>query len=150
MFIPIINKNGRDLIKDSEGLRLRAYMCSAHVWTIGYGSTRGIDGLPIKQGDIITVPQAEMLFERDINIFSYAIRKLLCVEITNNQFSALVSLAYNIGVGNFRASTLLRKLNRGDFDGCQAEFGKWRRANGKILPGLVARRERERLLFNSG
>jgi lysozyme len=147
--IPMINTYGRQMIKDSEGLRLNAYLCSALVWTIGYGSTRGTDGLPVEKSDVINIDIANQLFERDINVFSFAVRKLLKVPVTVNQFSALVSLAYNIGIGNFRASTLLRKLNRGDTEGASQEFWKWRRANGKILPGLVARRERERILFTS-
>lgn len=145
--IPVLSSEDHKLIKESEGLRLNAYQCSANVWTIGFGSTRGMDGAPVKPGQSITIEQARALYVRDINIFSASVRRLVTVKINDNQFSALVSLAYNIGLGNFRASTLLRKLNRGDFVGCSMEFGKWRRANGKINRGLVARRERERIMF---
>lgn len=145
----VVNGAGKALIKVNEGLRLKAYRCSAGVCTIGYGSTRGLDCQPVQSGDEITEGEAEALFNRDILVFSSGVRKLCKVDLNQNQFSALVSLAYNIGLGNFRASTLLRKLNRSDYDGCSSEFWKWRRANGKILAGLVARREKERKLFIS-
>ena len=147
--LPFLTKDGHNLIKESEGLRLTAYQCSANVWTIGWGSTRGMDGRLVNEGEQITLDQARELYMRDINIFSGSVRKLVKVKINENQFSALVSLAYNIGLGNFRASTLLRKLNRGDYEGCAGEFWKWRRANGEIVAGLVARRERERIMFTT-
>ena len=145
--LPILSAEGHALIKQSEGLNLNAYQCSANIWTIGFGSTRGLDGLPVKPGLSITQTQARALYIRDINIFSGAVRKLVKVPINNNQFSALVSLSYNIGLGNFRSSTLLRQLNRGNYSECSGEFWKWRRARGKIVAGLVARRERERIMF---
>ena len=144
---PMVNKAGYNLIRESESLRLKAYLCSAGVWTIGWGATFGLDGFPVSPGDEITQDEARQLFARDVNFFAKGVRKLVKVPLNDNQFSALVSLAFNIGMGRFRASTMLRKLNRGDYAGAEGEFWKWRRANGRILRGLVVRREKERILF---
>lgn len=145
-----INAKGLNLIRLSEGYSAIPYLCSSGVPTIGIGTTIGEDGCPITLDHPRIDPvKAEMLFRRDIELFSRSIRNLCKVPLNNNQFSALCSLCYNIGAGNFRASTLLRKLNRGDYDGCAAEFWKWRRSKGIINRGLVLRRERERVLFCS-
>ncbi len=145
---PTMTTTGLLLIQKAEGCSLVPYVCAGGVATIGYGSTRDNNGYPITlDNKKISQQEAEYYFNRDIKSFSIAVKTYIKVPVSNNQFSALVSLAYNIGVGNLRASTLLRKLNRGDYEGCENEFWKWRRSKGVILPGLVTRREMERRLF---
>ncbi len=145
---PSMTTTGSLLIQKSEGCSLVPYVCAGGVVTIGYGTTRDNRGYSITLDHRkIDYVKAEEYFNRDVKKFSAMVKRLLKVPASNNQFSALVSLAYNIGIGNFRASTLLRKLNRGDYEGCASEFWKWRRSKGKILPGLVTRREMERRLF---
>lgn len=136
-----------NLIKEFEGLRLEAYQCSAGVWTIGYGSTRGISGGSIKEGDTITLDEAEMLLQRDLEPFSEYVNKVVKVPLTQNQFDALVSLVYNIGNGNFKFSTLLRHLNNADYQDAADQFLVWRKAGGKVIRGLEIRRAKERELF---
>jgi len=143
-----INSAGIELIRHYEGFRARAYKCPAGVWTIGYGSTFYANGKKVREGDTITEQDALALLKLVVNDFSAQVKKLLRVELKDNQFSAVVSLAYNIGVGNFKSSTLLKKLNAKDSSAAE-EFTKWVKANGKVLPGLVARRHAERLLFIS-
>ena len=101
-----ITNEGINLIKKFEGLRLEAYLCPAGVWTIGYGHTKGV-----KKGDKITEETANMLLELDLNDFIVGVQKLLKKNINNNQFSALVSFAYNLGLANLKSSTLLKKVN---------------------------------------
>lgn len=143
------NAEGRQLIKDAEGKRLRAYRCPAGKWTVGYGDT-GPDVVP---GLVITEEEAEERLERRLaEEFEPGVEQLLTVEVTGNQFSALVVFAYNAGLEAFATSTLLRKLNAGDFDGAANEFPRWNKgtdARGRkiVLPGLVARRAAERELF---
>ena len=145
-----INSKGLNLIRMSEGYSAVPYLCSSGVPTIGIGTTIGENGRPITLDHPRIDPlMAEMLFVRDLKFFSHSIRNLCKVPLNNNQFSALCSLCYNIGAGNFRASTLLRKLNRGDYDGAGDQFQWWRRSKGLINRGLVIRRERERVLFFS-
>jgi GH24 family phage-related lysozyme (muramidase) len=137
-----INQAGLDLIKSFEGLRCNAYKCPAGVWTIGYGHT-----LNVVRGQIIDVITAEQLLKQDLQQFERAVDKLITVPLTDNQFSALVSFAFNCGEGALSTSTLRRKLNGGDYLGAALEFLKWTRANGKVLPGLVRRRNAEKQLF---
>lgn len=131
------------IIKESEGCELSPYLCPADVWTVGYGHT----GSDVTDNGTITQEQAESLLQRDLEAFSGHINRLVNVELTQNQFDALVSLCYNIGAGNFSNSTLLRLLNTGDYEGAANEFWKWRRGGGKILQGLVTRRAKEKELF---
>lgn len=131
------------IIKTSEGCELTAYKCPADVWTIGYGHT----GDDVYEGLVISKEIAESLLESDLDTFSDNVNRLVVVELTQNQFDALVSLCYNIGAGNFGNSTLLKLLNQHDYDGASKEFNKWRKAGGKILKGLVRRREKETKLF---
>ena len=140
-----INKEGLDLIKKYEGLKLKAYICPAGVLTIGYGHTK-----TVKEGHVIDEDMAERLLEQDLLMFEQGVSKLVKVPITHNMFSALVSFAFNLGLGNLKSSTLLKKVNAGDFDGAAKEFGKWVSAGGKKLPGLVKRRDEEALLFKTG
>jgi lysozyme len=138
----IINRAGLDLIKSFEGLRCNAYKCPAGVWTIGYGHT-----LNVVRGQIIDVITAEQLLKQDLQRFERAVDRLITVPLTDNQFSALVSFAFNCGETALSASTLRRKLNSGDYLGASLEFLRWTRANGKVLPGLVRRRNAEKQLF---
>lgn len=136
-----------DLIKEFEGLELEAYLCPSKIWTIGYGSTFYADGKPVKQGDKITKEQAEALLPNIVTKFAQSVTASLKIPVKQNQFDALVSLCYNIGIGNFRASTLLKLVNKGQFDKAALEFAKWNKSKGKVLTGLVRRREAERVLF---
>jgi lysozyme len=141
-----VNAEALALVKRWEGLRLTAYLCPAGVWTIGYGST----GPHVREGMTITEAQADALLVQDLARFEAAVSRLVTVPLTDGQFGALVSLAFNIGIGAFGKSTLLRKLNAGDYTGAQEQFHVWRRAGGKVLPGLVNRRAAEAALFGRG
>lgn len=138
-----INKRGLELIKRFEGLSLKAYKCPAGKLTIGYGHT-GSDVLP---NSVWTQEYAEKMLLKDLAYFEKEVEKAVKRPITDNQFSALVSLAYNIGVRNFLQSTLLKKLNVGNYQGAADEFLRWCRAKGIILKGLQYRRQAERELF---
>lgn len=131
-----------NLIKHLEGLRLQAYQCSAGVWTIGYGHTAGV-----RPGDIIDEVQAGIFLRQDVAASECTVMRLVTVALSQHQFDALVSFVFNTGNGNFAASTLLKKLNAGDYNGAADELLRWIHAGGKSLPGLVARREAERTLF---
>lgn len=129
------------LVKRFEGFRARPYLCPAGKPTIGYGRTRGV-----KLTDPpITEAQASKLLEEELGEYADGVAKLLLVPVSQAQFDALVSFAYNVGLGNFRKSTLLRLLNRGK--SCADEFLRWTRAGSRTLPGLVARRKAEQELF---
>lgn len=139
-----INKEGLSIIKQCEGCRLKAYLCPSLIPTIGYGHTTGV-----KLGDIITQADAYRYLLQDIKRFEQAVSVLVKVPINENQFSALVSFAFNIGVGNLKSSTLLKKLNLRDYKGCSNEFDRWvYGSNKKPLEGLKKRRKLERELFN--
>jgi lysozyme len=143
-----VNKLGIDMMHHFEGCRLQAYQCSAKVWTIGWGNTYYQDKRPVKQGDVITQAQANELFEMVMNEFAIVVRKALTKEINENQFSALVCFAYNVGIGNLKKSTLLRKVNINPNDETIAdEFAKWNKAGGKVLNGLTRRRLAEADLY---
>jgi lysozyme len=131
-----------EIIKQFEGLRLEAYKCPADVWTIGYGHTN-----KVKQGDVITEGEADILLALDVQEAERAVSSYVDVDINQNQFDALVSFVYNLGAGNFKSSTLLKKLNQGDYLGAANEFHRWNKAGGKVLRGLVRRREAEANLF---
>lgn len=137
-----INAKGLRLIKAFEGLRLTAYRDPVGIWTIGYGTTRGV-----YPGMQITEAQAEQLLRNDVQRFEAAVRQLVTVPLDTDEFSALVSFTYNVGEGAFANSTLLRKLNQGDREGASNEFLRWVNAGGRVLPGLERRRKAERALF---
>ena len=144
-----ISNSGLDLIKQFEGLSLKPYLDAVNIPTIGFGSTYYEDGTKVTLKDKpITEERAAQLLEFIANkTFSENINKVVKVHLNQNQFDALVSFAYNIGNKNFNWSTLLKKLNLSDYQGASLEFGRWNQANGKILNGLVARRQKERELF---
>ena len=139
-----ISKAGLDLIKQFEGLYLKAYRCPAGVPTIGYGHTAGV-----AMGQTITQQQADDYLRRDVRQFERAVARLVTVPLTQGQFDALVSFAFNLGDGALAQSTLLRLLNAGDYAGAAAQFDRWNKAGGRVLPGLVRRRAAERALFEA-
>lgn len=144
-----ISKNGIELIKRFEGCELQAYQDSVGVWTIGYGWTQAVDGKKIGAGMVIDLATAERLLKCGVVQYEQGVNQLVKVKITQAQFDALVSFAYNLGLRSLSTSTLLKKLNVGDTKGAADEFLKWCRAGGKILNGLVRRRTAERELFIS-
>ena len=126
-----------------EGLELKAYRCPAGIWTIGYGHT----GSDVHEGQVITKDEALALLGKDLASHVLQASGYIAVDVTQNQFIALTSFIYNIGVGAFRDSTLLKLLNRGDIQGAADQFLLWNKAGGKVLAGLTRRREAERALF---
>lgn len=137
------NAAGLHIIKNSEGCRLTAYRCPAGILTIGYGHT----GPDVVEGMTISQQYADDLLARDVSRFEFAIRQAVTAPLNENQFSALVSFAFN--VKGWGASTLLQKVNQADYAGAAAEFAKWCHAGSMVLAGLVTRREAERKLFLS-
>ena len=135
---------GIALIKEFEGLRLKAYKCPGGVWTIGYGHTAGV-----KPGMVITETQAEQFLKEDLLVFENAVNNQN-LSINQNQFDALVSLIYNIGIGNFKKSTLLLKVRIDPRDNSiMDEFLRWVYSKGRVLPGLQRRRLAEVKLYFS-
>ena len=143
-----LNKAGADLIKSFEGCKLSAYKCSANKETIGYGNTFYEDGTPVKLGDKITKEKADSLFELISDDFAKKVVPLLKSQVNENQFGAIVSFAYNAGIGNLKSSTLLKKVNNNPNDpDIRAQFERWNRAGGKVLAGLTRRRKAEADLY---
>lgn len=142
-----ISNKGRDFIKGFEALRLVAYPdpgTGGKPWTIGWGHTKGV-----KQGDRITQEQAEQFISDDLAVFELTVNSAIKRPMTQNQFDAMVSLAFNIGGSAFAGSTLVKKFNAGDAKGAADEFPKWKNSGGKVMPGLVKRRAAERETFLS-
>lgn len=144
-----ISDKGIALIKQFEGCKLTAYQDSVGVWTIGYGWTKPVDGKPIRAGMTIKQETAERLLKTGLVSYENDVSRLLKVDLTQGQFDALVSFTYNLGARSLSTSTLLRKLNAGDYAGASDEFLRWNKAGGKVLNGLTRRREAERALFLS-
>ncbi|HCU0591192.1 TPA: lysozyme [Enterobacter roggenkampii] len=140
---------GIALIKEFEGCKLTAYQDSVGVWTIGYGWTKPVDGKPIRAGMTINQETAERLLKTGLVSYESDVSRLVKVGLTQGQFDALVSFTYNLGARSLSTSTLLRKLNAGDYAGAADEFLRWNKAGGKVLNGLTRRREAERALFLS-
>jgi lysozyme len=139
-----INKAGLDLIKQFEGLRLKAYRCPADVWTIGYGST----GAHVTPGLVITEARAEELLQEDLQRFEVAVAQA-AGSATDNQFAAMVSLAFNVGEAAFAKSTLCRKHNAADYFGAADEFKRWDKAAGRVMAGLSRRRAAEAQIYRT-
>jgi lysozyme len=138
------------LIAGFEGLSLTPYLCAAGKWTIGWGNTRLPDGSFVTSDTPpITREQADLMLTREIMSVEDALLRLVKVPLSENQATALTSFVYNVGATAFENSTLLKKLNAGDYGGAADEFPQWVHANGKILGGLIKRREKERALFLS-
>lgn len=146
-----LNKKGIAILHEHESLRLNAYLCPAGVPTIGWGNTYYENGKKVRVGDKISKSRADELFENITNdVFVPEVKNLLKVRLNDNQFSALVSFAYNVGIGNFQKSTLLRKVNTNPNDERIAdEFKRWNKSNGRVLNGLIRRRNDEAKLYFS-
>lgn len=142
-----LSDNGMKLLEQFEGLRLEAYLDSANIYTIGYGTIKYPDGRKVKKGDKITKAQAKEYKLHDLKEFENTINTSVKVPLTQNQYDALVSLSYNIGSSAFKNSTSLKKLNSGDYKGAAEQFLVWNKVNSKKVQGLVNRREAERNLF---
>ena len=138
---------GINLICSFEGLRLNAYDDGVGVWTIGFGTTSYPNGVKVKRGDTCTTEQAKAYMTHDLKKFESAVNSVVTMSINQNQFDALVSLAYNIGTNAFKNSTLVKKLNAGDIRGAAAQFNVWNKGGGKVMQGLVNRRAKEKSLF---
>ena len=139
-----ISLEGLALIKKFEGCRLEAYYCSGGVLTIGYGHTGGV-----KESDTITQEEAEKLLRADVFKFEEYVEDNVMVELDQGQFDALVAWTFNLGPGNLRESTMLKKLNDADYASVPSEMKRWNKAGGKTLDGLIRRRNAEALLFQS-
>ena len=145
-----INAKGLELVKSFEGLKLESYFCPAGLLSIGYGST----GPHVKAGMKITELEAEKLLEKDLRRFELGVSLLIGdAPTTSDQYSALVAFAFNVGLGNLKASTLLKKHKAGDIAGAAAQFSAWVKARNpktkrlQVLPGLVRRRAAEAKLY---
>jgi lysozyme len=139
-----------DLIKQFEGLRLNAYQDNGGVWTIGYGTTIYPNGQPVQPGDTITSVQAEMFFRNDLEKFAQGVSDSITSIVSDNQFSALLSLAYNIGLNAFKNSTLLGLVNDNPNNPeIRQQFMRWVYVQGNVVQGLVNRRTQEANLYFS-
>lgn len=142
------NQEGIDLIKNFEGVKLAPYKDPVGIPTIGVGATFYEDGRKVTMQDPpMTEAQVTALLQFHLHQFEKDVLKLVKVPLNSNQFSALVSFAFNCGTGNLKSSTLLKKLNVLDYKGAADEFLKWTKSKGQELPGLVRRRKAERELF---
>ena len=167
-----LSKAGEDLMHKYEGFRSRPYLCPAHIWTIGYGHVLYQDQIrlpvvrvpdkptqtirkeyPLRPEDsrVWTKTEIDELFRADVATFERGVLRLIpgCVG-RQGSFDALVSFAFNAGLGNLQRSTIRMKANRGDWEGAAEAFMAWTKGGGKVLPGLVKRREAEKALFLSG
>jgi lysozyme len=134
-----VSPHGIEMIKRFEGSRNKAYQDSVGIWTIGVGHT----GSKVHEGLIISDDEVDQLLMHDLEWVEKCISRNVTVTLTQNQFDALASFIFNLGCGAFKKSTLLKKLNAGDINGAAKEFLKWTHAGGKVLAGLVHRREKE-------
>lgn len=140
-----ISQKGLDLIKQFEGLRLKAYLDSVNVPTIGYGTTVYPSGIKVKIGDTCTLQEAEMYLRTDVNRRAAAVGE---IGVNQNQFDAILSFCYNLGLGAWNKSTLRKKVIANNTDpAIRAEFMKWNKAGGKALKGLTKRRQAEADLY---
>ena len=138
-----ISDKGFQLIKDFEGCELKAYQCAAGVWTIGYGHTKDV-----QEGDICSLEKAEHLLQRELEEeYEKYINELVTVPMNQCQFDALVSWVYNLGPANLKKSSMLRVLNEGKYEEVPAQIKRWNKAGGKVLDGLIRRREAEAEMF---
>tara|TARA_A100001011_G_scaffold22928_1_gene22927 strand:- start:676 stop:1107 length:432 start_codon:yes stop_codon:yes gene_type:complete len=133
---------GLALIKKFEGCELEAYQCSAGVWTIGYGHTKGV-----APGDSVSQEEAEQMLVDELHEYESYINEYVTVALSQNQFDALVSWVYNLGPANLKASTMLKVLNSGEYEDVPAQMKRWNKAGGKVLEGLIRRREAEACLY---
>ena len=145
----MVSKNGLNIIKKYEGFRNHPYLCAAGIPTIGYGNSYYLDGRKVKLTDEpITIKDAEKLLKSILNEFEKGINKVVNVRLNQNQFDAVVSFTYNVGIGAFISSTLLRKININPNDeSISHEFKKWNKVNGIVMKGLKKRRNEESYLY---
>jgi lysozyme len=138
-----------DLIKEFEGFKPNAYLCPAKILTIGYGTTNYRNGGKVKVGDKIDRKKAELELYSHCEEVKTQIESVVKSDINSNQLSALISFVYNLGIINFKASTILRLINESELNDAANQFDKWIYSNGEVLQGLVKRRAKEKLLFLS-
>lgn len=143
----MVNEATLEIIKSFEGWRDTAYKDAIGVWTIGFGHTSMAGPPEVKPGMKITKAEGEAILARDLVKYENAIRNYVRVPLNDNQFGALVSWCYNVGPGNVAKSTLVKRLNAGQYDAVSTELAKWNRAGGKVLAGLTRRRKAEASLF---
>lgn len=158
-----VSRAAIDMIKHHEGVRFSPYRCPAKLWTVGVGHLidpnharvpfAERDSLPIPAGwdRTLTMAEVDSLLATDLNRFERGVAGL-CPDAVNYQgvFDALVSFSFNVGLGNFQRSTMRMKINRGELEEAADEFLKWTKSGGRVLPGLVKRRNDERALYLSG
>lgn len=145
-----LDKIGVAFLHNEEGLRLKAYKDQIGKWTIAFGNTFMMNGEAVKEGDELSMDEANQLFAAKIKGYEAAVNKGVKVSITQSQFNALVSLCYNIGTAGFLNSTLLKKINaKAPATEIEAQFNLWKKGGGKVLPVLVARRKREFKLYQT-
>jgi lysozyme len=137
-----ISEEGLSLIKKFEGCELKAYRCAANVLTIGYGTIKDVT-----EDMEITKEEAESLLKEEMHEYEGYINDMVKVPLEQNQFDAMVSWVFNLGSGNLSSSTLLKKLNDSEYDEVPTQIKRWNKAGGKVLDGLIRRREAEALLF---
>ena len=142
-----ISENGIEFIRQLEGEKLTAYPDIVEIWTIGVGHTGFVDGKPVARGMAITKEKSKEILTADLKRFESAVNDAVKVTLTQNQFDALVSLAFNIGEGAFARSTLVNKLNAGDKKGAAEQFLVWKNAGGRVSQGLLNRRQKEKAMF---
>jgi lysozyme len=139
---------GIAIIRKYEGLKLRAYICPSGLATIGYGATFYMNGSRVQIGDVITIDHADKLLHFQVKLFADEVQRTVKVKLNENQLGALVSFCFNVGGAAFAKSTLARKVNANPSDPTiRNEFMRWTRGGGKVLPGLVKRREEEANLY---
>lgn len=139
------------MVRDFEGCSLKPYLCPAGIWTIGYGNTVLGNGKPVtKLTPAITQQEAETLLVETLQSVQTQVRQVVTRMITPPQEAALISFTHNLGIGRLAGSTLLKKLNAGDYQGAAREFPRWNKSGGRVLPGLTRRRAAEQKLFLEG
>ena len=138
------SQDGLKLIKKFEGCELKSYQDSVGVWTIGYGHTKGVE-----EGQEITQDEAEEMLASELGEYEGYINDMVECDLEQHQFDALVAWVYNLGPTNLRSSTMLKRLNANDLDDVPNQIKRWDKAGGKVLQGLVRRREAEALMFQN-
>jgi lysozyme len=142
-----MTEDGLALIRAFEGFRAKAYRDAVGVWTIGFGHTAMAGAPGVSQGMEISRAEAEKILARDVAGFARGVARLVTAQLNDNEFSALVSFAYNVGLGNFSASSVLKAVNAADHEAVPRRLQLWVKAGGRVLPGLVKRRAAEAALF---
>jgi lysozyme len=145
-----LSQKGKDLIMQFEGLKLSAYQDIVGIWTIGFGNIYYENNVAVKKGDIITHNRAIELFNLIVKKFEVGVDELVTSNVNQNQFDAMVSLAYNIGIGNLKSSSLLKMVNKSPNDtAIYLQFLRWNKAKGQVIQGLTRRRIAESELYKS-